>query len=66
MEANKLAVNNGNNKDKVVNVQIGKIIKYPVSIRTLVGVQKTLPILLFWRVFKLVFEFVEKSIMQPY
>ncbi len=65
MEANKLAVNKGNNKDKVVNVQIGKIIKYPVSSTTLVGVQKTLPILLFWRVFKLVFEF-EKSIMQPY
>lgn len=65
MEANKLAVNKGNNKDKVVNVQIGKIIKYPVSSTMLVGVQKTLPILLFWRVFKLVFEF-EKSIMQPY
>ncbi|MEH2223503.1 MAG: hypothetical protein V7L03_10290 [Nostoc sp.] len=31
MEANKLALNKGNNKDKIINVQIGRVIKYPVS-----------------------------------
>lgn len=66
MTANKLAVNKGNNKDKVISVQIGRIIKYPVSKITLLLVQKTAPIFLFFgQVFKLVLEF-EKSIMQPY
>ncbi|MEH2252367.1 hypothetical protein [Nostoc sp.] len=31
MEVNKLAVNKGNNKDKVINVKIGRVIKYAVS-----------------------------------
>lgn len=31
MEADKLVVNKGNNKDKVINVQIGRVIKYPAS-----------------------------------
>ncbi|ODG96425.1 hypothetical protein HUN01_29605 [Nostoc edaphicum CCNP1411] len=31
MGANKLAVNKGNNKDRIINVQIGKVIKYAVS-----------------------------------
>lgn len=31
MEAEKLAVNKGNNKEKAINVQIGRAIKYPVS-----------------------------------
>ena len=35
MEANKLALNKGNNKDKIINVQIGRVIKYPVSSRML-------------------------------
>lgn len=66
MKANKLALNKGNNKDKVINVKIGRVIKYPVSRKILLGVQKTVPILLFFsRVFKLVVEF-DKSIMQPY
>ncbi|WP_334782092.1 hypothetical protein [Nostoc sp.] len=36
MEANKPAVNKGNNKDKVINVQIGRVIKYAVSSAILV------------------------------
>jgi hypothetical protein len=36
MEANKPAVNMGNNKDKIINVQIGRVIKYPVSSTILV------------------------------
>ncbi|MDZ8222375.1 MULTISPECIES: hypothetical protein [unclassified Nostoc] len=66
MEADKLAVNKGNNKDKVINVQIGRTIKYPLSSTMLVGVQKFMHILLFLlQFFKLVFE-SEKSMMQPY
>lgn len=65
MEANKLVVNKGNNKDKVINVQIGRVIKYPASSTMLLQLQKILHLLFFWRLFKLVFEF-EKSIMQPY
>ncbi|BDI16169.1 hypothetical protein ANSO36C_19710 [Nostoc cf. commune SO-36] len=66
MEVYKIAVNKGNNKDKVINVQIARVIKYPVSITMLLLVQKTVPSLLFFLLFfKLVFEF-EKSIMQPY
>ena len=45
MEADKLAVNKGNNKDKIINVQIGRTIKYPLSSTMLVGVQKFLHIL---------------------
>jgi hypothetical protein len=30
MEAKKLAVNRGNNRDKVIDVQIDRVIKYPV------------------------------------
>ena len=29
MEANKLALNKGNNEEKVISVQIGKMVKYP-------------------------------------
>lgn len=65
VEAKKLAVNKGNNKDKAINVKMGRAIKYPVISIILVLVQKTVPSLLFfWLVFKLVGEF-EKSIMQP-
>ncbi|MBN3873163.1 MAG: hypothetical protein HWQ23_23695 [Nostoc sp. JL33] len=65
MEADKLVVNKGNNKDKVINVQIGRVIKYPASSTMLLQLQKIPHLLFFWRIFKLVFEF-EKSIMQPY
>ena len=66
MEADKLAVNKGNKKDKIINVQIGRTIKRPVSSKILVGIQKVMHILLFiLRFFKLVLEF-DKSIMQPY
>ncbi len=66
MEADKLAVNKGNNKEKIINVQFGRTIKYPLSSTMLVGVKKFLHILLFLLLFfKLVFE-SEKSIMQPY
>jgi hypothetical protein len=30
MEAKKLAINKGNNRDKVIDVQIDRVIKYPV------------------------------------
>ncbi|WP_375495852.1 hypothetical protein [uncultured Nostoc sp.] len=45
VKANKLAVNKGNNKDKVINVQIVRIIKYPVSSTELLLFPKTAPIL---------------------
>jgi hypothetical protein len=31
MDVNKLAVNKENIEDKVINVQIGRVIKYPMS-----------------------------------
>ncbi|MHC5752612.1 MAG: hypothetical protein ACYTXF_18685 [Nostoc sp.] len=31
MEANKLALNKGNNEEKVINIQIGKMVEYPTS-----------------------------------
>ncbi len=39
MEVNKLAVNKGNIEDKVINVQIGRVIKYPMSSTVLVRFQ---------------------------
>lgn len=45
MEANKLAVNKGNKSDKIINAQIGRTIKCPLSSTILVGVQKFLYIL---------------------
>ncbi|MBD2729584.1 hypothetical protein H6G96_25535 [Nostoc sp. FACHB-892] len=36
MEAKKLAVNKGNSRDKVIDVQIDKVIKYPASSAILV------------------------------
>ncbi|WP_229457526.1 hypothetical protein [Nostoc sp. CHAB 5715] len=45
MEADKLAVNKGNNSDKIINVQVGRTIKCPLISTILVGVQKLMDIL---------------------